>query len=141
MRKFEYLEDEATADLAVRSYGKSTEEAFANMALAMFNTMTPLDGIEPRLMRDFEVKGEDLGELLYNFLEEFLYIRDVSNLVFSRIKVEFTDNKRGLKAICWGELLDTTHHKIGVEIKAVTYHLMCIDNKGDSVRILVVFDI
>lgn len=141
MKRFEYLENEAIGDLAVRSYGSDLEEAFANMALGMFNAMTPVEGINRKVEREFSVSGDDLGELLYNFLEEFLYISDVENLVFSDIHVKFAQEQRGLKAICLGEQLDVRSHQIGIEIKAVTYHLMTILKSENEWVITVVFDI
>jgi SHS2 domain-containing protein len=57
MKRYEYLENEATADLAVRSYGSNLQEAFANMALGMFNAITPLEGIERRVEKVFSVRG------------------------------------------------------------------------------------
>lgn len=141
MKRFEYLEQEATADLAVKSYGATLGEAFVNMALAMFNAMTPLEKIEPRVERAFEVSGGDLGELLYNFLEEFLFLKDVENLVFSRISVELDEDKIELKASCWGEPFDLGRHEAGAEIKAITYHLMEVKREGDLWSLRVVFDI
>ncbi len=41
--KFEYLEH--TADVYIRAYGKTMEEAYANSALAMFEVMTDTDKI------------------------------------------------------------------------------------------------
>ena len=140
MKRFEYL-DEATADLAVRSYGVTLEEAFVNMALAMFNAMTPLEKIESRVEREFEVSGGDLGELLYNFLEEFLFIKDVENIVFSKISVKFSEDKTTLSARCFGEHFDLGRHEARAEIKAVTYHLMKIKKNGELWAIKVVFDI
>lgn len=141
MKRYEYLENEATADLAVRSYGSNLQEAFANMALGMFNAITPLEGIERKVEKVFSVRGEDLGELLYDFLEEFLYIIDVENLVFSDIQVKFTEDMQGLTAMCLGEPLDVNHHQIGIEIKAITYHMMSIQKSGDTWSITAVFDI
>jgi len=141
MKKFEYLEDEAIADLAVRSYGTSLEEAFENMALAMFNAMTPLEKIKPRVEREFEVSGRDLGELLYNFLEEFLFMKDVENLLFSKIEVKFNEDRTKLRARCRGEPFDLERHEARAEIKAITYHLMEIKKEGNLWSLRVVFDI
>ncbi|RJS89770.1 archease [Candidatus Bathyarchaeota archaeon] len=141
MKKFEYLEDEAIADLAVRSYGTSLEEAFENMALAMFNAMTPLEKIKPRVEREFEVSGRDLGELLYNFLEEFLFMKDVENLLFSKVEVKFNEDRTKLRARCRGEPFDLERHEARTEIKAITYHLMEIKKEGNLWSLRVVFDI
>ena len=142
MKRFEYLEGEATADLAIRSYGATLEEAFANMALGMVNAMTTLKYIIPKERREFEVSGVDLGELLYNFLEEFLFMKDTENLVFSKISVEITENEmKYLKARCWGEPFDLTQHEPKIDVKAVTYSLMEIKKEENYWSVRVVFDI
>ena len=141
MKRFEYLEEEATADLAVRSYGATLEEAFVNMALGMMNAMTLLERVEPREEREFEVSGGDLGELLYNFLEEFLFMKDTENLVFSKVTVEFSDDRTKLKVKCWGESFDLARHEPKIDVKAVTYSLMEINEEGDHWSIRTVFDI
>jgi len=141
MKGFEYLEGEATADLAVRSYGTTLEEAFMNMALGMTNAMTHLERVEPREEREFEVSGRDVGELLYNFLEEFLFLKDAESLVFSKISVELADDRTRLVARCRGEPLDFYRHEPKIDVKAVTYSLMEIKKEEDRWSIRVVFDV
>ena len=141
MKRFEYLEEEATADLAVRSNGTTLEEAFVNMALGMENAMTSLEQVEPKVEKEFKVDGRDLGELLYNFLEEFLFMKDTENLVFSKVTVEFSDDRTKLKARCWGESFDPTRHEPKIDVKAVTYSLMEIQKERNHWSIRTVFDI
>jgi len=141
MKSYEYLEEDATADLAVRSFGATLGEAFVNMALGMMNAMTPLEHVKPRVEKKFEVSGGDLGELLYNFLEEFLFMKDTENLVFSKVTVEFSDDRTKLKVKCWGESFDLARHEPKIDVKAVTYSLMEINEEGDHWSIRTVFDI
>jgi len=141
MKSFEYLEEEATADLAVRSYGATLEEAFVNMALGMMNAMTPLERVEPKEEREFEVSGGDLGELLYNFLDELIFMKDVENLIFSKISVEITEDQTKLRARCWGEPFDLTRHEPKIDVKAVTYSIMEVKKEVDGWTIRTVFDI
>ena len=141
MRAFEILEEEATADIGVRSHGTSLAEAFANMAIGMFHIMTDVKSIALCTKRSFEVTGDDLGELLYNFLEEFLFIRDVENLVFGRIDVSIDQPSLTATVDCLGERFDPDKHSSKIEIKAVTYHRMDIRHERGIWTAKVVFDI
>jgi SHS2 domain-containing protein len=137
---FEYT-NEATADLAIRSYGATLEEAFVNMALGMMNAMTPLERVEHKEEREFEVGGGDLEELLYNFLDELIFLKDAENLIFSKISVEIIENGTKLRARCWGESFDLTRHEPKIDVKAVTYSIMEVKKERNHWSIRTVFDI
>ncbi len=138
---FKYLEEGPTADLLVEAYGSTLGEAFANAALAMFNAMTPLEKVEPRISRVVEVKDGDLEGLLYDFLDELLYINDTENLIFSQIDVDVDAERLRLKARCRGEPFDPEKHEAGAVVKAVTFHQMKVEKTDGEWRIRVVFDL
>jgi len=64
---FSYAEDGPTADLTVDTWGETLEEVFRQSAIALFNAITPIEGIRQNETREFEVEGHDLGALLFNF--------------------------------------------------------------------------
>ena len=138
---FKYLEEGPTADLLVEAYGSTLGEAFANAALAMFNAMTPLEKVEPRVSREIEVEDGDLEGLLYDFLDELLYINDTENLIFSQIDVDVDAERLRLKAHCRGEPFDPGRHEAGAVVKAVTFHQMKVEKTDGRRRIRVVFDL
>jgi SHS2 domain-containing protein len=140
MRGFRYAEDGPLADLTVEAEGSTLEEAFENVALAMFNAITPLDGIEARESRSIKVEAEEIGALLFNFLDELLYINDVDFLVFCGIEVEIDRDYMRLSAKCRGEFFDIERHQQGIAVKAVTFHQMRIEEKDGGWLIRVVFD-
>jgi SHS2 domain-containing protein len=137
---FSYEEEGPTADLTVKSWGETLGEAFGNAALAMFNAMTPLKGIEKTEIITFTVEGDDLGSLLFNFLDELLYHHEVELLVFSGFDIELDPLNYKLKAVCHGERFDLDKHNQGIAIKAVTFHKMRIEREADEWKILVVLD-
>lgn len=141
MSKFRYPEDGPPADLTVEAYGSTMDEAFANAALAAFNAMTPLEAIKPKEVRSFEVSSEDLEGLLFDFLNELLYIHDVELLVFSEIEVQMDLEAFRLMAVCRGERFDPERHRSGVVVKAVTYHEMRIKREEQGWIVRVVFDV
>ncbi len=145
MKKAGFEFREHTADVQVRSWGPSLEEAFSQTAYSLISTITPdLKKIAPKIEKKITIKAEDKEALLFDFLSEFLYIFDVDELVFSQIYVskieKFNDNYK-LQATLKGEKFDLDKHEIGIEVKAITYSFMNIEEKHASTIIDIVFDI
>ncbi len=145
MKKAGFEFRDHTADVQVRSWGSSLEEAFSQTAYSLMATITPnLKKITPKVERKITIKAEDKEALLFDFLSEFLYIFDVDELVFSQIYVnkieKFNDNYK-LQATLKGEKFDLVKHEIGIEVKAITYSFLNIEEKRTRTIIDIVYDI
>ena len=81
--KYKYLEH--TADIKFQAYGKSLEEAFGNAALALSNVIVDIDNVNKKIKKTIKVEGDDLKSLLYNFLEEFLFLLDTENFLLGKV--------------------------------------------------------
>ncbi|NJF24590.1 archease [Thermococcus sp. Bubb.Bath] len=132
MRKWEHYEH--TADIGVRGFGSTLEEAFEAVALGLFDVMVDVGKVEPRECRGVEAEEEDLEALLYSFLEELLVLHDMEGLVFGDVKVSIEKTKDGykLKAKACGEPLNLEKHNPKEEVKAITYHEMEIKRLPDG---------
>lgn len=139
-KRFRYVEGGPSADLTTEAYGSTLEEAFANTALAMFNAITLLAEVEKRDSWTVKAEGGDVEILLYNFLDELLYIHDTNLVIFSHVNVLLDKEKIHLTAECRGETFDLQRHNQGIAIKAVTFHQMNIEKRKDCWIIRVVFD-
>lgn len=130
--KWEHFEH--TADIGIRGYGKTLEEAFENVAIALFEVMVDTSKVEKKTIKEVEAEGEDLQSLLYNFLEQLLIIHDIEGLVFRDFEVKIEKTNRGykLKAKAYGEELDLEKHEPKEEVKAITYHEMEIKQLEDG---------
>jgi SHS2 domain-containing protein len=140
---FKFLDH--TADVSVESWGPNLEEAFSQTALSLITTITPdLDQISLKLEKKIQIEAEDKEALLFDFLSEFLYLFDVYDLVFGEIIVQSikkSEDGYKLQAHLKGEPFDKKKHKIGTEVKAITYSFMNIEEKKNKVKIHIVFDI
>ncbi|NVM18220.1 MAG: archease [Candidatus Lokiarchaeota archaeon] len=145
MKKAGFEFKEHTADVQVRSWGSSLEEAFSQTAYSLMATITPnLKIITPEIEKKIIIKAEDKEALLFDFLSEFLYIFDVDELVFNQIyvsKIEKVNDKFILQASLKGEKFDLDKHEIGIEVKAITYSFLNIEEKRENTVIDIVFDI
>ena len=133
--RYERLEH--TADSLIKAHGSTLEECFENAAYAMFDQMVDARKVEVKESVKVKAGGEDLDELLVNFLSELLYVFDTKKLVLSEFKVSIKGNE--LTCVAGGEHLDLKKHSPKTEIKAVTYHMLKVDVDEPSATVL--FDI
>jgi SHS2 domain-containing protein len=133
--RFELLDH--TADVLVKAYGKTLEECFGNVALAMFDQMVDISTIQPVGEVEVKIEGSEKEDLLFDLLSELLYLHEVDRVVLSFFDVSFSEG--GLRCLAKGEELDLKKHRPKTEIKAVTYHMLEVDEDTPSVTVL--FDI
>ena len=136
MKQYELIDH--TADVIIKAYGKTVSEAFKNAATGMFDIITDNSTIDDVGQYDIQLEAPDLEQLLVDWLSELLFLNSAKNLVFSTFDV--TVNKNRLSAHVFGEEFDSSKHKKGVEIKAVTYHMLEVHNKKPF-YVQVLFDI
>lgn len=142
MKPFEFLEH--TADVYISAHGKTLEEAYANAALALFETMTDTSRIDEKQVDFFEFEGVDQVDLLYCWLETLIVNFDVKLKLYSRFNVdpiEETSTGYFARAKAWGEKFDANRHPSRVGVKAVTYHQMEIIDKDGTVTVRFILDI
>lgn len=141
-KSFEFLEH--TADAYVAAYGKNLAEAFENAALAMFNVMTEVEKVNPRIEDYVEVKAEDEYSLLYSWLEALLVKFETEGTLYSKFKVsELDKDPDGFRLVAeiFGEKYNPKKHSQKVGVKAVTYHRMEIIKKPYKVTLKFILDI
>ena len=138
MKKYEIVEH--TADVGIKAFGKTLSEAFENAAKGMFDIITNNSEIESTGQYDIELEAPDLEQLLIDWLSELLFLNTSQNLVFSFFKVEIDEKKKRLVAHIFGEKYNISKHKMGVEVKAATYHMLEVKNKKPY-HVQVLFDI
>ena len=136
--KYEYFD--VTADIGFYAYGKSLEEAYENAGLAMFNVITDIGKVKKDESQEFEIVSEDLVSLLYDYLEELLFLQDTELLFFSdfKVNIEKIEDKKSshlenykLSCCAYGEEINWDVHDHKSEVKAITFHKMCVkEDKG-----------
>lgn len=113
---------EHEADIGIRGYGDSLEEAFAHAAAAMYSVMVDLSRVEPKEKRTVTASAGDHEILLVEWLNALLALSDIERMVFSRFEVKVSGTS--LTGSAWGEPLDRERHEPNVEVKGATYHLL-----------------
>ena len=136
MKKYDLIDH--TADVGIKAYGKTLSEAFENAAKGMFDIITDNSEVESTGQYNIELKASDLEQLLVDWLSKLLYLNDAQDLVFGKFEVTLSGNH--LSANVYGEKYDKKKHGMGVEIKAVTYHMLQV-HETNPIFVQVLFDI
>ncbi|MGD9676298.1 MAG: archease [Candidatus Bipolaricaulia bacterium] len=132
-----------TADMAIRAWGPTVGEAFAQAALAMFGAMVRTDRVRPRVARGVTLRAGTLRALLVEWLAALLVPKDTEGLVFSRFDVEVQVEDAGFRLLgeARGEPLDPVRHEPKGEVKGITYLGLDVREEGGLWYALVVVDI
>lgn len=134
---FELLEH--TADIGIAARGKSLEELFGAAARALMAVISQKAPVEARQEKTVEVTGEELDELLVNWLNEILFLFE-SGFFPACFEIEAAE-RTVLKAKVRGEAFDPGRHPIEREVKAATYHLIRVEQQGGEWHARVYLDL
>jgi len=130
---------EHTADVKFQAEGKTIEEAFIEAAMALKETI--LKGktkIAEKVKKKINVEGKDKESLLYNFLEEFLFLLDSERFLLSKIdKIKI--DKNSLIAEVVGDLANK--YNLSNDVKAITYNSMFVKKDKNRFIIQAVLDV
>jgi SHS2 domain-containing protein len=141
---FRYLEHIATADVAFEAWGESVEELFLSCGEALLATMVlePEEVLRSREQR-ITLENEELDLLLFDFLNELVFLKDARGLLLHGESVAITEQDRlfRLEALASGERIAPSRHKFLVDIKAVTLHRFAVVHEGERWRATVVLDV
>jgi SHS2 domain-containing protein len=128
-----------TADIAVEATGETVDDAFAAVANGLAAAMcedVPDDGDR----FDLSVTAESRDALLFDYLDELIYERDVRSVlpVDNEVTISTNDGQWTARASARGVPLDAVTAR---EVKAVTYSDMALEETDDGWRAYVVFDV
>jgi protein archease len=130
---------EHEADIGIRGFGNSLEQAFENAAVALYSVMVNVGKIAPAEKKVIAVSATDRELLLVEWLNALLALSDIEHLVFSKFEVMIKDTS--LTGIAWGEPLDRVRHEAHVEVKGATYHMLSVQEKEGRYRAQCVVDV
>lgn len=134
----DYVILEHTADVGLEARGSSLEETFATATRGMATiagAWHPGPGEEVPI----EVGGRDLGGVLVEWLSEALYIQDARNASLAGIRVESVTPDRATGSVTARPFAADPSE--GVQIKAVTYHQLSVEQTDQGWTARIFFDV
>jgi len=123
---------EHKADIGVRGRGATLGEAFEECASAMFGVMWETKKLGKGKGINVKAEAGSLEQLLLNFLNELLYVKDVEEIALKKASVT-TVRKGNGKFLLEGKVFGQSAGKAGQcgpEVKAATLHQLKVEKQG-----------
>ena len=118
------------ADIGVRGFGATREQAFEQAALALTAVITEPAGVEVRGHIEIACQAPDDELLLVDWLNALIYAMATRKWLFGRFAVRISGAR--LAAHAWGEALDIARHRPSVEIKGASYTALRVAQGADG---------
>jgi SHS2 domain-containing protein len=131
-----------TADVKIQVEEKTLNKAFSTAALAMKEVIAEQILVAPKIKKEISLVSENKESLLYDFLEQFLYLLDAKSFIISKapiVKIEKKGKKFSLNANLIGD--NAKNYIFTNDVKAITYNEMKIEETKDKVIITFVLDV
>src|SRR5437763_7222659 len=141
---YRYLEEIGTADIAFEATGRDLPELFRDAADATINVMIEnIGAIQPREIRRIELSNDKLDMLLFDLLQELIFLKDAECLLLRmrQLEIEEKDEKLFLHGTAEGEPLDAERHQQRADVKAVTLHDFSVERTAHGWKSRVLLDI
>ena len=138
--KYKFFEDLATADIAFKAEARNLNELFEACALATFEVMVDLKSVKPKIKKTIKLEDKAISDLLFSFVEELIYLKDVETMLFSKFEIKILEGKAyKLMVNAYGDKIDQKKHKLKIDVKAITLHkfeLKKLKNKFEAIILL-----
>ena len=140
--RYNYLDDVALADAAFEVWSDSWGGLFAGATEAMTNVMVSVADLNESRAHPLTINAGSVGELLYDWLSELVYLKDTVGLLVKSIDVDVQSGPIWqAHGILHGDTIDVKRHRLGQDVKAVTYHLFDVSQNGQEYKAKIVLDI
>ena len=128
------------ADLGIEARGKTMAQAFEQAATGLMSVILDLSSVEARVSREVFLEASDLEHLLVKWLAEVLYLYDGEKFASREFSVSQL-RQDSLRATVLGETFVAEKHVTRLDVKAVTYHQLVVEETKTVSRIRVFLDI
>jgi SHS2 domain-containing protein len=118
------------ADIGIRGFAPTLEQAFEQTAVAMTAVITSPDQVSASKAVLIRCEAPDNELLLLDWINELVYEMAVQDLLFKRYQV--TINNGLLSATAFGEVVDRQKHQPAVEIKGATFTELRVCQQPDG---------
>ncbi len=136
--KFRFIDH--TADVAFEVYGSSLKELIENATLAFYEAFVDLSRLKVDTEKSLEVEADSPDYLLFNWLNELLFMFETEFFAGKDVSVEVEENNE-LKArgkIRGGKI---NPEIVKTEPKAITFHKFRVERKDGKWVAFVIVDI
>ena len=129
-----------TADAGFEIIADNTEKLFYEAGMAMIDMLYEPASANVRETREIRITAPALDILFHDFLTEILQITQYEFFLVRNMTIRDISD-RYVAAELDGEPFDGKRHEFRAEIKAVTYHQLAAEPRGDKWFGRVIFDL
>ncbi|MDO8642386.1 MAG: archease [Candidatus Woesearchaeota archaeon] len=145
---FHLKENMITADLAFEANATTISGLFKSCAQAVAESSASPKTIAARIKKKILLKNTDIEKLLFDFLDELIYVKDTKGMVYRKIDVSVTQNKKTkvwkATSTVFGDTIDRSGKKkqdLLHDLKAVTLHRFSVTKEKGIWKAFVVIDL
>ena len=132
---------EHTADIGIEVETSNISSAFEEAALGFSEIVTGGNLPKELISNDVSIESDNLDSLLVHFISYLVVLFDTDLFISGFAKIEISKGENFLlKGILKGDIYDQSKHGYGVEIKAVSYHQLLVE-EGPPSRLRVILDL
>ena len=132
---------EHTADIGIEVETSNISSAFEEVALGFSEIITGGNLPKELISNDVSIESDNLDSLLVHFISYLVVLFDTDLFISGFAKIEISkDENFLLRGILKGDIYDQSKHGYGVEIKAVSYHQLLVE-EGPPSRLRVILDL
>ena len=132
---------EHTADIGIEVETSNISSAFEEVALGFSEIITGGNLPKELISNDVSIESDNLDSLLVHFISYLVVLFDTDLFISGFANIEISKGEIFLlKGILKGDIYDQSKHGYGVEIKAVSYHQLLVE-EGPPSRLRVILDL
>lgn len=119
-----------TADAGFEVESDNLEALFSEAAYALLDILYDRNNISKKEARNVSVSAPAVDILLHDFLSEILQIAQYELFLIAEVVITEINDRR-VDAEFLGETFQRDRHQFLTEVKAVTYHQLAAEPRGD----------
>ena len=132
---------EHTADVGIEIKSSNLTKAFEEVSLSFSEIITGGNLPEASISKDFFLKSDNVDSLLVDFLSHLIVLFDTDDFLVGSANLKLSKkNNFQLAGKLVGETYNQDKHGYGVEIKAISYHQLLVD-EGPPAHLRVILDL
>ena len=129
-----------TADVGIHVFGDDLKDLFQNAAMALMDQLVETEDLVARQERHLKISGNDLPDLMVNWLSEILYQWAEAEILVQSVQIE-SITQNNLSSHLWVDPFSPERHVLKSEIKAITYHQVRVFKTASRWEAEVIFDV
>ena len=132
---------EHTADAGIEAIGENLSKAFDEVSLAFTEIITGGNLPDLKSFHIIDLEGVNLDNLLIRYISHLIFLFDTENFIVGSTNIEISiDKNKKLSGKIYGDKYNEKKHGYGVEIKAVSYHMLNV-SEGPPSKIKLILDL